>query len=289
MKINKILTAGLVCATLVIGFTGCVSEPLPAKKISIRDIGAIEQKYIFNGELSKERLSKNNIIYNLMNQMSKNSNYSSVRREDLREYGKDISYKDNILRIEYINGDKHTSGTENLTKVIFKLPFKITEKSKNIFLLNIKFPINYDVKPFTDAIGLEIKPLDKLSNLENDAIRLFNVVKKPITIKRNLEFKGEINTKYPDKAVYANFKRILGNYSWSDNEKINDVKKQNTFTLKVNDKLYPLYIEVYPYRDGSKVVYSTTLRYVIDSKGGSTLNAKDVKALHKKIEDIVNN
>jgi len=289
MKINKILTAGLIGATLVIGFTGCVSEPLPAKKISIRDVGVIKQEYKFNDKLSKEEVSKNSIIHNLINKMSKNSNYYSIRRRGLREYGKNISYKDNILKIEYINGEKHTTGTENLTKVIFKLPCKITEKSKNDFLLNIKFSVNYDIKPFKDAIGMEIKPLDKLSNLENDAIKLFNVVKKPITIKRYIEFKGEINTKYPDKAVYANFKRILGNYSWRENEKINDVKKQNTFTLKVNDKLYPLYIEVYPYRDGSKVVYSTTLRYVIDSKGGSTLNAKDVKALHKKIEDIVNN
>ena len=155
--------------------------------------------------------------------------------------------------------------------------------------------MKYTIKPYTDAIGIKHKPLDKPNKLEDDAKRMFNSIKEPIKITRSVEFKGEVNTKYPAKAVYANFKRILGEFknwnSWTRNsgERISESKKQNSFILKLNERLYPLHVEVYPYRDGSKVVYSAKLKYTIDSKGNTTLTKEDIKQLHKKIEDIINN
>jgi len=52
--------------------------------------------------------------------------------------------------------------------------------------------------------------------------------------------------------------------------------------------LLPLYVEVYPYRNGSKATYLVDLPYTIDSKGGMSINNKDIDVIKDKIEQIVN-
>jgi len=304
MKINQILTTGLLGATLAIGFTGCGGTPIPPKQMNASKIDAINIEYKFKDELQKIAISKQELSNILKQQISNSSAYTKkvIKSQNARKtYGHVVEYKNNILTIDYLNGNQNCgnqckSKYGQVTQVIFDMNINIKEKSKNNFLITASFPQQYTIKPDSSFVGSEFDPLDKPNKLEADAKRMFNSLKdKPLEIQRKIEFKGEVNTKYPDKAVYANFKRILGEFvnwrSWSrsSNERISESKKQNSFILKVNGKSYPLHVEVYPYRDGSKVVYSTTLKYTINSKGNSTLNAKDIKELQKKIEDIINN
>lgn len=302
---NKVLTTAVVGVTLAIGFSGCggMNNPLPPKQMNSTKIDSINVDYKFNDNINDISLSKNKMIQVITSHMSKNSKYKkkTIRNNPTKDtYGQIVNFKDDHIVINFINGDQNCSrkceNGESLTKVFFKLPTKVTENTKNNFTINSSFPVNYTIRPHTDAIGMEHETLDMPSKLEADAKKIFNSLKsKPLTISRSIEFKGEVNTKYPDKAIYANFKRILGEFRnwryWSrtNNERISESKKQNSFDLKINKKSYPLHVEVYPYRNGSKVTYSTTLEYTIDSNGNSTLNPKDIKELHKKVESVINN
>jgi len=296
IKISKIIKTGLLGAILAIGFTGCIETkayPPEYKKLH----GTPEEiniTYNFVDEINKKNIDNQRLINILQKKLSKNSNFFDKRRTYTVNYdvyyygGKKVSYLPGMFNISYINGGHYGKNVETFVK--FSFPIKI-QNTNNIYNINIKFDPNYSITNNAVVLGHDIKLLNPFNVLKQDAMKMFNSLKNtPIIIRRSLKFKGEINTKYPDKAVYANFKRILGNYSWRDyNRDISEVKKQNTFSLMVNKTEFPLFVEVYPYRDGSKVIYSTNLGYIIDSKGNSTLSHKKIEELHKKIKDIINN
>lgn len=298
IQINKVLTAGAISASLVFGLTGCGKEPIPPKQISIQKMDTINMKYKFQDEFNDKPISKKSIKQKILSNVISASRYKNNKiyynGNVNPTLGKIVNYQNNLLQIEYVNGDQNCNrdckaqGGE-LTRVIFVIESQLKEISKNSFSLTANFPINYNFKPDSDVFGIVFDPLDKLNKLETDAKRMFQSLSKPLIINRSIEFKGEVNTNYPDKAIYANFKRILGGYDWKGNEKISDVKKQNSFNLIMNKKSFPLLVSVYPYRDGSKVTYSTNLAYTVNSNGNSTLSKEDVKKLHEKINDIINN
>lgn len=133
--------------------------------------------------------------------------------------------------------------------------------------------------------------LDPLANLEKDAKSIFNNLDNVVlSMERKYTLKGEVNTKYGDRSVYGNFERILGQYNWQESDKSysTEIKKENTYAFKYNENTYPLHIEVYPYREGSKVVYSLYLRYDVSSDGTSTLSKEDIEAIKTKLSSIVN-
>lgn len=299
-NLSKTLKISLVGATLAVAFTGCagMNNPLPPKQMQSQSSGTIEMSYKFSDDINDQQLTANDMIRSITSHMSGNSVYKNKNKYRNSSgsfryiYGKTVSYSNNNIVINYVNGDDNCGNCENgesITKVFFELPTTIQETSKNNFNLKSSFPNQYTVRAHTDALGIEHSTLDTPAKLESDAKKMFDSLKsKPITIERKVEFKGEVNTKYPDKAVYANFKRLMGNYSWRSNENVSEIKKQNSFNLKVANTSYPLHVEVYPYREGSKVTYTTTLSYNIDSQGNATLKSSDIQELHKKIEKIVN-
>ena len=74
MKINKILTTGILGATLAIGFSGCsMNEPLPAKQMNTSKINPINIEYKFNDDINT--ISQKDIITVLISNLSNNSNY----------------------------------------------------------------------------------------------------------------------------------------------------------------------------------------------------------------------
>jgi len=302
IKINKILTTGTLGAILAIGLTGCLNTtayPPEDKKLDVIP-KEINLTYKFKDEINKTNISNEKIIGIFQKRLSKNSNIPDLRRtrrinSGFYYYqGKKIYYSSNTFYIDYINGG-HQGRKDVESSVKFEIPIKIKQMNQ-IYNINIKFNKNYTIVDKAIVLGDEITLIKPLPVLKQDAIEMFNSLKtKPITISRSIEFKGEINTKFPDKAIYANFKRILGEFvNWrywnqTSNEKISESKKQNSFNLKIRGNSHPLHVEVYPYRDGSKVRYSTTIKYTIDSNGNSTLSEKDVENLHKRIKNIINN
>ena len=284
VKMNQILTTGLLGATLAIGFTGCTGKDLKPKDISLK---SESKSYTF---IKKDLINAQDIKASILNNL-KNKKHLYKRKYSIgrsRIYNNISTDKNNInvdINIKSSLCNSHTKFTKSYTFIESndKITLVLTNP-KNIQFSKGAFYENF--------VGAKLCMLD---GDESKAIKAINYFPEVITLNKKYTFSGEINTKYPDKAIYANFKRILGGFvnwrSWNreSKEKISESKKQNTFALKVNGKSYPLHVEVYPYRNGSKVTYSTTLSYTIDSKGKSTLDVKDIEKARKKIEDIINN
>ena len=67
-----------------------------------------------------------------------------------------------------------------------------------------------------------------------------------------------------------------------------DIKKENSFNLSLNNINFPLQVEVYPYREGSKVVYTAPLSYTISSTGEVTLAKDDIDSIAILVNKIIN-
>lgn len=289
----------LVATSLLIGLTGCgaLNSPKPTQNIPLSQSATVEQVYTFNDQIDSSPVDQSAILKVITNTMSENSSYKNknlswVQAGFCKIKGITAEPNGDKIKVNYMNGDNNCHDCpngESLSTVIFNLPYQIKQNDKNTYAFKCNMPSSYSITPHTNALGGEHDLLDNPKNLENDVFKMLNALNtNTLTIEKTFDFKGEINTKHPDKGVFANFKRILGQYSWDTKENITEVKKQNTFAFSVNGNDYPLFIEVFPYREGSKVVYSSVLKYALDSKGGSSLTKKDVENLQKRIEKITN-
>lgn len=284
-----------VAIGLSIGFSGCAGIGPQAPETKSTQGAAVSKVIAFNfpkvDPVTGEKVDFDQTSYDFTPQILPLSGYQAFQNRGggvIQNYsGTKMQRGSDSYVLKYINGEYNTNSWY-LTEVHF--PFSVKKQSENEIVFS--FPATYTYKPCGDAIGSAIKPLDNLNALEADAKNVLNQLDKlSVVISKKYDFKGEINTKYPNAAVYANFKRLLGQYSnWTrdESEKLSDVKKNNTFSLNFKGKNFPLYVEVFPYRDGSKVVYSSTIGYTIDSKGISSANKDDIQNLQKSIEKIAN-
>lgn len=326
--IKRSIVGGIITTSLVIGFSGCsgTNQPLPPKQMSTSSVNTVEENFIFKDSLNDKPITKREFIYLITKHLSSNSNYShkKIKSNSIRTtYGQTVAYKNNELIVNYFYGDQNCnskcqSSGGSVTKVTYKLPIEIKENSENNFTVKVSTPKNYIVRPHTNALGITYDPLDTLGNLENDVKRMVNSLKykvltkeeriakvkkynpsyalgnykailkslepKVIKVQRDFNFNGEVNSEYQMESVYANISRALsdiGGYGKS----ISDEKMTNMFYL---DK-YAVTFEVYPYKNGSKVVYKGNLKYTIDSQGNTSLDSKMVEDLRTKIKNIINN
>ncbi|MCX6061138.1 MAG: hypothetical protein NT103_02675 [Campylobacterales bacterium] len=292
---KKSLFSALLAAGLLIGFSGCagVGAGVPeTKQLQHSEPKVVTFNFPSQDSVTGENLAVDLSSYNLSNEIVKLSTYPAfhITRQasdgiHITDYsGLKVEKKQGSYLLRYANGDLNNNSWY-LTESDFDINYAQNDTNRLTFI----FPKDYKFQPFRNAIGIAIDPLASQSNLEADAKSVFDKLDQlTLTINKNYAFKGEVNTKYPDKAVYANFKRLMGIYNWRVEDKVSDIKKENTFTLTVQGKQYPLYVEVFPYRDGTKVIYSTTVGYVINSKGSCSLNQTDIKELNKQIEKIIN-
>ncbi|GHV10380.1 hypothetical protein AGMMS50229_21440 [Campylobacterota bacterium] len=192
---------------------------------------------------------------------------------------------DGSYALEYFNGE--TSGNRGDITSDVTFVFKVTAVNDEEVLFT--FPDTYTTQAVKDDFLVTYEWLDSFDKLEADARSVFsklNTIDASVTLSS--VFKGEVDSKYPSASVFANFKRKLGEYSWRSDERVTEVEKANTFSLTVGDKKYPLKVNVYPYRDGSKVEYSTKLTHTLFASGKSVPSAAEIDKLHAQIAQIVN-
>jgi len=188
------------------------------------------------------------------------------------------------------NIDGDIDGDKIVTKLLAKYEIKITT-SGNQKQVVMTPPSSIIVIKATNTLGKEI-PLERsVSEVEKD-VRAVSASLDPII---KFTIKGEINVKYSDESVYANFTRMMGSYSFSNEEEAKgyDITKDHVFALKHKDKPIPVKITVYPYRDGSKVVYEFGYRYsmTVSGKTGSSISSysqSEIDALISEISQVVN-
>jgi len=261
----------------------------PKKEITIK-LNFPKKDPVTNQSL---QIHKNQLLSQIEDDMYNFSNYYKFKiigHGPVDKYaGIEITRNPNYYNIDYKNGEYNTNQWF-LTKVKFQVPYKYSTNS-----IKLIYPNQYTLIPCNDAIGVKIDLLDKPSNLKKDVFYVLNNLKNiKLSISKKYILKGVINAKYSADSIYANFKRLMGQYTgkyyWTNSTKsISPIEKENTFNLKIKKKIYPINIKVYPYRNGSKVVYKAYISYRINSDGTSTLIRQDIENAKKEIKEVVNN
>ena len=273
---------------LMLSFSGCGTAPV------VKQLPKIENKVVsFNFPKIDPATGKKSVIrYNdLSKEIIKLSKYKVFSLKSAfgmhNGEGVKIDFNSNYFKILYLKGEvpvDRLSDKTYLSQVIFTINYSV-----DIEQVIFSFPDSYEYVKSSHPFGMSAKTLDTYSNLESDANKIFNNLDKMfITVNKTYKLTGEINSKYEAKSIYSNFKRIIGEYSWRDNEKIAESKKSNTFNLNFQGKDLPLYVEVYPYRDGSKAKYSVKIPYTLNSNAKGTLSKKEIENIKIKIEKIIN-
>jgi len=295
--LKKIVSATLIGA-VVIGLSGCGPAAVQVKPMSGLSVSDRTKVLKLNfpkvDPVSGEKLIFNLDRYNFSDQIVKLSKYPKfhvTRRSTIIFYkGLKVNKQQNSYILDYANGELN-GRSWYLNSAKFTIFHKILNDNQISFTLNDK----YQYQPCSNAIGVDIDPLDSLQNLENDSKNILSKLETlKVVLNRRYHFTGEINSKYDAISIYANFKRLAGTYNWhsyygnNDKEKLSEVKKENTFNLKVNGKYIPLHVEVYPYRNGSKVQYEAYIPYTISSNGKSSLSSVDIENFKAEIAKIVN-
>jgi len=275
--IKTILKNSLI-GTMVFNLSGCGEPPKPVIK-QIEHIKPISITFHKKDLLTEEDIDLSN--YSFSNQLLGKSYYGKYKYSGSYTYagyprkvykGLKIKKHSENYELKYYQEDVYDKKGENLRtrKATFNIGYKVKANT-----ISFMYPNSY-----------QSIYLNKATQIESDMKRIFTSLDE-IYIKKFYRLDGEKNSKYSAKSIYANFKRILGQYHYSKQERVSETKKENTFTLTINDKLIALYVEIYPYRDGSKVKYSTTIPYRIN-KDGSSLTKKEITLLKTRIDNIIN-
>lgn len=295
---SKILKMGISLVTASVLFSGCGSAVLPPKQIPITKQSEEKVLLVKATDLAGKEISQYTVLDKIGSQFSNGSKYR--QKIKLRNcpsctmyqvIGVESRYANQQLQLSYVNGLDYNPGIYE-SKDIFKFPIKANfDSTTNTYKITIGYPNEVTTNSATNIIGKEIQQLDTLQNLEKDAKDLFdNLKNQKILLKLNIA--GEINTQYSDASTYANFERTLGIYQWGYREKPTngDIAKEKYFTFKLKDgTTTPLHIKVYPYQNGSKVIYDLQIEYSLDMNGGMNLTASDIDNIKTQIAKIANN
>ncbi|MDO9599090.1 MAG: hypothetical protein Q7J47_15345 [Azoarcus sp.] len=110
------------------------------------------------------------------------------------------------------------------------------------------------------------------------------------------EFKGEINTAFNDVSVFSNYKRKLSPvpatvwHAYRDELKVTslDIEKSQQFLVPSPRGNVIASVVVFPYRNGSKVVYAFGYRYFVKGDGTTTYSQAEVDGIKKMMADTAN-
>ena len=277
---------GTLISALVIMMSGCGENPKPV----ITNLAAVNPIVVTLPKINPVTEKKLQFSdFNFKEPLHKLSTFDSYHVYKQSDTG--VTYKkgllvtksNNILQFDYTNETTYEPSGRRIMKqnhTIFNVLFEIKDN-----VVTFKFPIS-SKKEIVSSLGTVPDSIGTNEELKNDVLNIFSQLKN-ISISKRYKLIGTINSDFPAQSIYANFKRMLGNYSYRSTEQITESKKQNTFNLNVKGTSVALYVEVFPYREGSKVTYSASIPYTI-SQNGSTLTKKDIDEIKVKISQIVN-
>jgi len=274
--------------------TACVSnKPAPPTYDNVH-IGTDKVFEFKKMDANGQAISGTQIAQAIASNMSSLSGFGPVRNiykgtSIYNVKGVKVQYTPSHISFTYVNGEyfSKTKG-KYLTQKTAVFKYTVTNTADTI-----KLKISPPSQIRTDKKSLILTrranpPLLSKDRMIQNLSKIFNNL-NPV-LNRYKRIKGEINVKYNDESVYANFKRIMGEYKYKRNEvKKFDIKKDSVFNLKNGDKIIPLKTAVFPYRNGSKVVYEFDVRYQLKGDGSSSYSASNVQGLISKIENVAKN
>jgi len=232
-----------------------------------------------------------------------------------------LKYNNDILNIKYITGKKGSkSENRRITSVSFDVPLKITKNGDNYFTVEATYPKKYIYIESINTLGMTLKPIRPISQLKKDVERIIKSLKyikltekqreekikgystsyllsnykairksfipKLIKINRSFEIKGEVDSKYSMDSTFSNLNRILKLRDEDKELSKISAKYKHRINKNKSNKAY-INFDVYPYKNGSKVIYEGNIEYMIDSQGESSLTPSDIENFKQKVKDAV--
>lgn len=124
------------------------------------------------------------------------------------------------------------------------------------------------------------------------AVRNFvTICEKSTPAIQSVEYvKGEVDSKFASEAVFANFSRLLRLQSDLKKEEVKafDIEKAEVFALSIPQLDTALALSVFPYRGGSKALYSIKYPYTVRADGTSSYDPAVIAQAKQRIEAVAN-
>lgn len=298
--VRKILVSATLVSLLGLGFYGCggLQPEIPPKalskieggKFSIGTLKDIDGNILSDKEIEDALFKYISSLssYTLANPYKKCfQNLGGGTTCDMREDGVKFSKNENKIKIDYVKGYY----IKPSYSISFEMLISISKTADNM-TINVQYPTHAVSKNtyFSVAIAEPLDTEEKLiSDLENIYKKISNTSEKAF-IPKAVKLSGEVNSNYNDSSTYANFERLLGVYSWHEAKPSNvDITKEKYFSFKTADgNIVPLHLKVYPYKNGSKIVYDLEIPYKIYLNGISSFTKVEIENIKKDIAKIAN-
>ncbi|MDR2034449.1 MAG: hypothetical protein LBP89_07445, partial [Helicobacteraceae bacterium] len=315
----------IVALIALFSFSGCVSKSYESQVISLDQHPSATLKLNFpqNDPISGKSLNlnaiSNEVNYAINSAIRQFSFFPPIEKNTYRYYtlwgkvqlaecdaystcdyfhrGLDIIKNNHGYTLKYVNGTgldrKKTVYCKSSSCKVEYEPWK--RETRVTFEINVTKPNNNTIVfAYPRTCLYEPSSEESLADIERLKADVQFILDKlnghVIKLKRNYELQGEISSQYSATAVYANFKRLLGDYfrGLINTEKLSDVNDSNMFAFEIAGQRRPLNISAYPYRNGSKTKYSVIFEYTIDSTGKTSVTPEQVKQARERIAKIIN-
>ena len=161
---------------------------------------------------------------------------------------------DTGILIQFVGGEYFEN---RAGEAIQEAEFKITQSQKSGYIyFVVSYPEEFRYRKGNIGLQSVSHPIFQTKDLKEEIDYVFSFINISAYsyLASNL-VEGEFNSNYPDNAVYANYKRkmILGT-----NDK--SIRKSGYFKMAMDRVIVGVPISVYPYRNGSKVIYSAEMK-----------------------------
>lgn len=316
---KSLITIALI-GIVGIGFSGCMSnkvvQPLQVKTNKTQTIHA-ELKY--NDFLSNQPISQEELKSNLVDNFDSSRIYRQIEYYKCSKYkyckvkGRKVELKNDTINIYYVRGMGYKLGMRKNqveAKDIFNINSKEAVRSlglieiplnikgdKNTFVIDTQFPATFKNVDYSGGMTNHV-PLTTTANMQKDSLQSFQTLKN-ITIARHQELSGEVNSKYDNVSIKANFKRLLNHFGVAgigyrtyinslNRDYFRSLSKRDPLVITYKNRLYPVKFNIYPYRGGSKVKYIIEVAYTLNPNGTTNITKQDLENIKAEFAKIVN-
>jgi hypothetical protein len=172
------------------------------------------------------------------------------------------------IRFEYVNLDLYDSGSQYGQTLAIPVSYEMVRTDQD-FSIRLTTPRTADFVT-RSSHGIFRVPTPKLNPPEEmlqDFSSLLDVAPR-LAVDEQCAVKREKTSKYKPDAVLGNFERLLGRYgNGSGDVQANGLDRTDVFAYLVGQLRVPLRITAVPYRDGTKIIYETSLPFTLRPDG----------------------
>jgi hypothetical protein len=262
----KKLLLVVVCALL----SACAKPQLVKTEIQGSDnvVFVVPTEYASNGYLSGITLN-----------LQPRTWYDSEAKASFQNGAGITTIDKNYIKLKYVNGMLSLSNSGELIGSYKEFLFRV-DTTKTGESAKVQFqPIAQIIQPDTGLF--KDKPVPP-QNVDN-AMAL-------LSSSGTLTFQFEVDSTYNSESIFANFKRLLKEESYSKKsvEIMGKQFKSSYLLTSENKTLATCYVNIFPYKNGSKAVVIATAYLKPDSKYNVDAG-KQIDTIKKLVSEVVNN